>query len=163
MLQTPLSQTAFVPHPVPLLWMPFWLHTGRPLEQSVMPVSHTPGEQGAFSVHELQLPLRHTALVPHEVPGATGLPVSVQVGVPPLHVSVPVSHTFVGVHDPPLTHMMQLPSSQTSFVPHEVPFSTFIIVSLHTGWPLEHWIEPTWHVLVGEHGAFSVHAPHAPS
>lgn len=162
-LQTPLSQTWFGPHPVPLLWMPFWSHTGRPLEQSVVPVSHTAGEQGAFCVHELQLPLRHTALVPHEVPLPTGSPVSVHVGVPPLHDSVPVSHTFAGVQDPPLAHMMQLPLSQTSFVPHEVPFRTSLPVSWHTGWPVEQSIEPTWQVLVGEHEAPSVHAPHVPS
>jgi hypothetical protein len=143
--------------------MPFWLHTGIPLAQLSVPVWQRAGVQDAPCVQEMQLPSSHTALVPHEVPFMTGLWLSVQEGIPALHVSVPVSQTFAGVHDPPLAHMVQVPLSQTSFVPHEVPFSTFMFVSWHTGWPLEQSIEPTWHVLLGEHDAPSVHGPHDPS
>jgi hypothetical protein len=151
-----------VPHPVPLLAKPFSLHTRKPLEHSVVPVWHRAGTHGAPSVHELQWPLPHTALVPHEVPLLTGLSVSVQLGVPPLHVSVPWSHTFEGVHDPPLEHVMQLPLSQTCPMPHDVPLRTLLPVSLHTGWPVAQSIEPTWQVLLGEHDAPSVHGPHMP-
>jgi hypothetical protein len=129
----------------------------------MVPIWHKAGAHVAPCVHGLQLPSSHTALVPHEVPLLTGLPVSVQLGVPPLHVSVPVWQTLAGVQAPPLEHMMQLPLSQTSFMPHEVPFSTLVFVSVHTGWPLEQSIDPTWQVLVGEHEAPSVHGPHVPS
>ena len=159
----PLSQTRLEPHPVPFGSVPFWVQVGTPVEHPVIiPVSQGAGVHVAPSLHVMQLPSSHTAFVPHDVPLLTGFMVSVQEG-PPLHESVPMWHTFDGVHDPPAAHMTQLPPLQTSFVPQEVPSSTSSFVSVHTGTPVEQSVEPTWQGLLGKHAAPSVHALHDPS
>jgi hypothetical protein len=43
----------------------------------------------SIAVHETHAPVRHTALVPHEVPSVARLPVSLHVACPPEHMVVP--------------------------------------------------------------------------
>ena len=51
------------------------------------------------ATHAAQTPLApHTMSVPHDVPAATLVPLSVQVGAAPEQTSVPLWHLFVGVH-----------------------------------------------------------------
>jgi hypothetical protein len=161
----PLSQTSLVPHVVPLAAL-FWVsvHTGAPVVQSVVPVWQAlAGVHVAPCVHALHAPPLHTALVPHDVPLAALLPVSVHDGVPIEHARVPVWQALVGVHDAPVVHALHVPLSQTRLVPHGVPFATLACVSLHTGSPVEQPTAPTWQGLTGAHAAPAVHAPQLPS
>jgi hypothetical protein len=43
----------------------------------------------------------------------------------------------------------QTPLEQTSPVPQEVPLATLVVVSVHTGAPVEHASEPTWQIAEG--------------
>jgi hypothetical protein len=47
--------------------------------------------------------------------------VSVQLGVPDAHASVPLWHGFGGTQLVPALHAMQFPFEQTWFEPHAVP------------------------------------------
>jgi hypothetical protein len=108
-------------------------------------------------------PLLHCRLVPHAVPLATFVPVSVQTGVPPLQESVPVWHGLGGVQAEPEVHVVQMPALQTRLVPQVVPFGAFEPVSVHTGTPVEQLIVPAWHALpLGVQEAPWVHATHEP-
>jgi hypothetical protein len=69
--------------------------------------------QDAPTVHELHEPLSHTALVPHAVPLAVWVPVSVHTATPVEQSVVPVSHGLAGVHAAPEEHALQVPLSQT--------------------------------------------------
>jgi hypothetical protein len=163
-LHEPLSQTSLVPHEVPLLALfPVSVHTDTPVEQEVVPVWHgLAGVQVALLVHAPQVPLSQTSFVPHDVPLATLVPVSVHTGAPVEQEVVPVWHALVGVHDAPDEHAPQVPLSQNSPVPQEVPLVTFVPVSVHTGAPVVHDVVPVWHSLVGVHDAPVVHALHDP-
>lgn len=163
-LHAPLSQTWLVPHEVPFATL-FCVspHTGSPVEQPTAPTwQGLPGAHAAPVVHAAQLPLSHTAFVPHEVPSAALVPVSLHAGVPDEHTSVPVWHALFGVQPLPLTHMPHAPSSQTWLVPHEVPLAAFTPVSLHTGTPVEQPMAPTRHASSGTHEAPVLQVLHAP-
>jgi hypothetical protein len=79
------------------------------------------GWQTVPAVHETHEPVLHTRFCPHEVPSLSDVPVSVQVGVPDAHASVPLRHGFDGVQLVPALHAMQLPLEQTWFEPHTAP------------------------------------------
>jgi len=74
-----------VPHGVPSLSVPFFVHVCVPLEQEVSPVSQGAGVQLPPAVHETHCPLLQTMLVPHEVPSVAFDPVSKHEMPPSLH------------------------------------------------------------------------------
>jgi hypothetical protein len=113
-------------------------------------------------VHALHEPLSQTSLVPHEVPLATLLPVSVHVDTPVEHDVVPVWHTFAGVHATPAVHELHVPLSHTSLVPHEVPLAASLPVSVHVDTPVEHDVVPVWQTFAGVHATPAVHEPQVP-
>lgn len=79
-LHVPLLQTLFVPHDTPLATFPVSAQTEVPVTHDVAPVLHgLAGWQLAPAVHDTQVPLPQTLLVPHVVPFARFWPVSVQV------------------------------------------------------------------------------------
>ncbi len=95
-LQVPLSQTLLVPQEVPLATFPVSLQTEVPVAQDVAPFLHgLVGWQALPAVHELQVPLSQTLLVPQAVPSAT-LPVSAQTEVPVTQEVVPVRQALLG-------------------------------------------------------------------
>jgi hypothetical protein len=55
----------------------------------------------------------------------------------------------VGVHDPPLLHVTQLPPLHTRLLPHVVPFEALVPRSVHIGEPEEHDWLPLWQGLLG--------------
>lgn len=61
-------------------------------------------------------------MLPQEVPFATLALLSLQTGDPVAQLSVPVWHGLGGVHAAPFAHELHVPSKQTWFVPHAVPF-----------------------------------------
>ncbi len=73
----------------------------------------------APTVHGLQDPLSQTSFVPHVVPLATSVPVSVQVNA--VHETVPTWQGLVGVHAS--SHAVQEPLSQASLAPQDVPLA----------------------------------------
>jgi hypothetical protein len=101
--------------------------------------------------------------VPHVVPLAACVPVSVHTATPVEQSVEPVSHGFDGVHAAPCVHEVHAPLSHTLLVPHAVPFAALVPVSLHTAAPVEQSVVPAWHALVGAHEAPCVHAMHAPA
>ena len=160
----PLSQTSPVPHDVPLLTgVPVSVHTATPVEQSVVPVSHgLAGVHAAFWVQAAHVPLSHTSLVPQVVPLAALVPVSVHTAVPVEQSVVPAWHGLAGVQVAPCVHALHAPLLHTSLVPHDVPLAALVPVSVHTGTPVVHEVNPTWHGLVGVQVDPPAHALHAP-
>jgi hypothetical protein len=167
----PLSQTSFVPHDAPFVTLvPVSLQTGLPVEHDVVPVWHAfDGVHGAPVEHVMQAPLLQTSgvpasLGPHDVPFAVFVPVSLQTGAPDEQTVVPTWHAFVaGVHEAPVVHAPHAPSSQTSLLPHDVPFVAFVPVSLQTGAPDEQTMVPAWHAFVdGVQEAPAMHEPQDP-
>jgi hypothetical protein len=163
-LHTPPSHTSLVPHVVPLArLLPESLHTAAPVVHDVVPVWHAlVGVHDAPEVHEVQDPLSQTSLVPHDVPLATCVPVSVHTATPVVHDVTPVSQLLGGVHATPAVQPLHTPLSHTSLVPQLAPLLRLLPVSLHTGAPVVHDVDPLWHGLVGVHDAPVVHALHVP-
>jgi hypothetical protein len=163
-LQEPLSQTSLVPHVVPFVrLLPVSLQTDTPVEHDVDPVWHgLTGVHAAFAVHALQEPLSQTALVPHVVPLARLVPVSLQTETPVEHDVVPVWQALAGVHETPAVHGAQEPLSQTALAPHTVPLVALVPVSVQTGEPPVQTIVPVWQEFVGVHAAPVVHVVQLP-
>lgn len=89
----PALQTRSVPHDVPFGALADSMQTGAPVLHVVVPVRQAlPGTaHDAPVVHASHVPVAlQTLSWPHEVPAATFVPVSVQVGEPPVHDSVPL-------------------------------------------------------------------------
>ena len=112
------------------------------------------GTQAVPEVHDTQTPALHTRLVPHIVPFAAFVPVSVHTAVPVEQLVVPVWHRLTGVHEAPVAHATQLPVRHTIPAPHAVPFARLAPVSVHTGLPVEQLVEPEWQGFVGTHAAY---------
>ena len=94
-----------VPQDVPLATFPAAEHTGAPVAQLVIPVRHgwPVTVQAAPAAQATQVPVAlQTRLVPHTVPGARLVLVSVHVGVPVEHASVPEWQGLVGAHVAPV-------------------------------------------------------------
>src|SRR5262249_14214309 len=90
--QLPELQTMFVPQVVPLATLPDSAQTGAPVLHVVAPVRHGLPEtvQDAPTVQSPQAPAAlQTRFVPQVVPAGTGVPLSMQTGVPVVHDSVP--------------------------------------------------------------------------
>ena len=114
------------------------------------------------ALHAVHAPLSQTSPVPHVVPLATGVPVSLQMATPVVHTMLPVSHAFVGVQLAPDEQAVHDPLSQTRPAPHVVPLVTAVPVSLQTATPVEHEVVPVSHGLFGVQAAFPVQALHVP-
>ena len=125
----PLSHTLLVPQDVPSATFPVSAQTDVPVEQEVIPVLHGfAGWQPRPAVHEPQVPLPHTLLVPQDVPFAM-FPVSTQTEVPVIQDVVPDRHGFAGWQLTAAVHAAQVPLPQTLFVPQDVPLARFWPVS----------------------------------
>jgi hypothetical protein len=160
---TPSAHDCAAPHSVPAGLLPLSTQTELPVAHDVMPSLHgLAGVQAAPAVHGTQLPALQTWLVPQPVPFGTAVPLSWQVGVPVVQVSVPLWHGFAaGVQAPPPVHGTQLPLLHTRLVPHAVPFAT-LPVSAQTGTPVTHEFAPVLHRFVGWQLAPAVHAVQVP-
>ncbi len=90
------------------------------------------------------------------------LPEGLHIGVPDEQSVVPVWHGLGGVQLVPATHAVQTPLSQTSPLPHEVPFGRAIPVSVHEGVPPAQETTPVWHGFAGGHEPPATHVPHVP-
>jgi hypothetical protein len=110
----------------------------------------------------LHTPALQTALGPHEVPAATGVPVSLHTAVPVEQSVLPTSQGLVGVHAALCAHDVHVPLEQTSFVPHTVPFGACVPVSVQVEGLAEQSRVPVSHELAGVHAAPLVHVVHAP-
>jgi hypothetical protein len=121
----PLLHTMFVPHDAPLETFPDSVQTGAPESQAVVPVRHglPLTLQVASAVQLTQLPVEpQTLFVPQLVPAATSVPLSLQSGVPVVHVSAPRWQGFVGTQLAPSAQAPHCPARHTIPAPHEVPF-----------------------------------------
>lgn len=102
--QTPLLQTRLVPQPVPFATFPDATQTGAPVVHVFVPVRQGRVEivQLAPTVQVPQVPVPlQTRLSPHAVPGARFVPVSVHVGEPVEHASVPMWQVLAGAQVAP--------------------------------------------------------------
>jgi hypothetical protein len=109
--QAPPLHTFPVPHGVPFWTFPVSRQTGAPVLQTVMPVRQAlpVTAQLAPAAQETQLPLAlQTMSVPHAVPAATFVELSLQVMVVP-QASVPLWHAFAGTHASPFAHVLHVP------------------------------------------------------
>ena len=76
-MHAPFRQTIPLPHEVPFALLPFSVQTGAPVVQRFDPVRQgLVGVQVVPAVHEAHAPLLQTMFVPHEVPFAFAVPVS---------------------------------------------------------------------------------------
>ena len=121
----PALHTMFVPHDAPLETFPDSVQTEAPVSQAVVPVRHglPLTLQVAPAVQLTQLPVEpQTLLVPQLVPAARSVPLSLQSGVPVVHVSAPRWQGFVGTQLAPSAQAPHCPARHTIPAPHEVPF-----------------------------------------
>jgi len=91
-VQLPPLHTMLVPHEVPSATFADSTQTGAPVLQVIVPVRHglPLTAQVAPAVQAPHAPVAlHTMLVPHEVPAATSVFLSVQTGAPVVHESAP--------------------------------------------------------------------------
>jgi hypothetical protein len=90
--QTPEPlQTMLVPQLAPVGLLPVSTQTSEPVAQENAPVLQGfPGWHVPPAVHAPHVPPRHTRFVPHEVPSGNDVLLSVHVGVPVEHISVPL-------------------------------------------------------------------------
>jgi hypothetical protein len=162
---TPLSQTALVPHEVPLaaVWAVL-LQTGEPVAQPMAPRTQGLGwvVQAPPGTHVSHTPPTQKELVPHGVPFVAGLPVSLHSTVPVWQLVAPVWQTSIGVQPRPAAQATQEPTSQTRLVPHDVPLAT-LPDAAQTGAPLEQSMTPISHCADGVQVAPDAHALQDPS
>jgi hypothetical protein len=155
-----------MPHDVPSVVLPDSIQTGAPVLQAIVPerqalvatVHMAPATQATHVPAGLQ-----TLSGPHDAPGGTPMPVSLQVGADAEQSSLPAWHALVGVHVSPVTHALHAPSWQTSPDPQVAPFA-LLSVSVQTGAPVEQTMVPTRHgLLATSHIVPAAHAWHMPS
>jgi hypothetical protein len=81
----------FMPQDEPSAALSVVVHTEAPVEHDVVPTLHfvPAGVHARSAAQSTQLPALQTLSVPHEVPAATAVPVSLHVGVPPAQDKVP--------------------------------------------------------------------------
>lgn len=162
--QFPALHTRLFPHDVPFGALPVARHTELPVAHEVAPVLQMlpPGVHATPAAHVAQLPDEHTRLIPHDVPLARFAAVSVHVGVPLAHESVPAWHTLAGTHAEAAAHVTQLPALQTMLFPHEVPLGAFAVTA-QVDVPVAHDVCPTLHTALGVQALPAVQAAHAPA
>lgn len=112
-------------------------------------------------MHAVQVPELQTMLLPHAVPFARAVPVSVQAEAPVEHDVSPVWHALLGVHARPAVQAAHAPLLQTMLAPQAVPFGAFDAVSTQLGVAL-HDVVPVWQTLTGTHATPGVHEVQAP-
>ena len=110
--QLPALHTMFAPQTVPFATSADSMQTGVPVLHAIVPLRHgLPGT--TQSIPWTQAPHAPVALqtmsVPHDVPAATFVPLSVHDGAAPEQTSEPVWHLFVGVHAPPAWQVAHVP------------------------------------------------------
>ena len=102
------------PHSVPIGLLPLFTQTDVPVEHEVWPtLQGSVGVQATPAVHGTQLPELQTWFIPQLVPLLSGVPVSMQVGLPVVQICVPEWHGLLGAHATPDVHETQLPSLHT--------------------------------------------------
>jgi hypothetical protein len=162
----PLMQKS-APHAVPLgAFIPVSVQEGGLVEQSIAPAWQAldVGVHDAPATQAMHPPLSQSIPAPQEVPLVTSIPVSVQVEVPVAHDVVPWWHALVGVHVRPGVQATHPPSSQTSPVPHVVPFDVPLgPVSVQTGTPVAQSMVPWSQGFVGVHGVSGTQTPASPA
>lgn len=115
-LQLPLASHAlFVPVPVQVVPAGFAArpteHTGVPVAQLVVPVSHPPFVEQAVPAVQVHPPAPSQKLLPPQLTPAATFPVRFEhTGEPVVHEIVPVLHPLV--HAPPATHVQPPLASQ---------------------------------------------------
>jgi hypothetical protein len=153
--QVPVAlQTRLVPHGVPAArFVPVSVHCGAPVEHARVPIWQAlVGAQVAPVWQETHCPVWHTMLVPQEVPFGRS-PISVQTAAPVAQLIAPVRHGLaVTVQVAPAVQATQVPSLQTMFSPHTVPFACGCWVSMQPGPFGPQVVAPTWHRLASVHG-----------
>jgi hypothetical protein len=162
-VRIPFAHDWAAPHGVPTGLLPLATHTELPVAHAVIPTLHgSDGVHATPAVHGTQLPNRHTWFTPQLAPLATAVPVSWQVALPVVQVSVPVWQGLaVGVQAPPEVHATHAPLLHTWLLPQVVPFATFP-VSAQTATPVTHEFAPVLHLFEGWQLAPAVHAPQTP-
>jgi hypothetical protein len=160
---TPLVHDWAAPHSVPTGRLPLVTQTDVPVAHEVVPtLQGSDGVHVTPAVHGTQLPDRQTWFVPQLVPSASAAPLSWQVEVPVMQVSVPLwQGLLIGVQAPPAVHATQFPLLHTRLLPQAVPFATFP-VSAQTEAPVTHEVAPVRQGFVGWQLAPAVHATQAP-
>ena len=134
--------------------------------QEVTPVRQASGfgSQASPAVHDAQMPALQTWFTPQVVPFAMGVAVSMQRSKPVEQSLVPWTQLFGFVeHATPAVQALQVPSPQTWFVPHDVPFATNAPVSVQTSNPVRRRSPPTWQMLVGVQDEPAAQALQVPS
>jgi hypothetical protein len=107
-------------------------------------------------------PAVHDRPAPHVVPDALFV-VSLHTCVPVLQEYVPFLQRFGGLQGALAVHALHEPLKQTRFVPHPVPFGTFIPVSVQTGAPVVQESVPPWHLFDGVQASPLLQVTHAPA
>jgi hypothetical protein len=154
--------TMLVPQLVPGESMPVATHISEPDVQLFMPVWHGDGVQLPPPVQLTHAPeLLHTMPVPQLVPAVSGVPLSMQVGVPPVHEIMPVWHGLVGTHDAPCWQATHAPFAHTIPEPQPVP-SGLLPVSVQTGLPVVQEIVASLHAVEPVQLWPELHVTHEP-
>ena len=150
-LQTPPG------HEVPAATSPTTLHTGAPVEQSIVAVVH--GSlvlHGSPAVHALHVPLPSQTPVGHETPAGRWL-ATTHTGAPLVHSMRPLSHALGGVHASPATQGTQAPAPSHTPPVHAVPAGS-LPVALHITTPSgPHADVPVRHSSLGSHALPATH------
>jgi hypothetical protein len=158
----PLWHTMSVPQDVPFALLPPSAQTGVPVPHAIVPFLHGLG----FCVHAIPIvqsphtPSLHTRFVPHEVPLPL-LVVSPHTGKPVVHEIDPFLQALLGWQDMLIVQAPHVPSLQTMFVPHDVPFG-LSPVTLQTITPVAQEFAPVWHWFVGWQLVPEVQGEHVP-
>jgi hypothetical protein len=141
---------------------PLGMHTGSPVEQSIVPVRHDAVTQVSPGTHAAQLPApSHARPSPHRTPAGRSA-LTVHVDTSPAQATVPVVHGLPVLHNVPAMHSLHSPAPlHTPVDPQPVPGITSS-VGTQTGapepqstWPVVHGL-PVLHTAPGEHTS---HAP----
>ena len=100
--------------------------------------------QAVPTVQSVQVPTWQTLLVPQDAPSSRAVTASVQVGVPPVHDSVPLWQALVGTQLVPALQATHAPAEHTLPEPQGVP-SSALPDSRHTEVPVAQLIWPSLH------------------
>jgi hypothetical protein len=144
-VQVPAAQARFAPHIVPFAaFAPVSVQVIVPVPHAVVPTwQGFAGVQVMPAVHATQAPPLQTRFVPHAMPFATSVPVSLQTGVPVAHDCEPTWQMPVdGTQVVPSVQVTHCPPLHTRFVPQVVPFVT-LPVSRQVCDPVVHDVCPT--------------------
>jgi hypothetical protein len=108
------------------------------------------GVQACPLLQVTQTPALQTIAVPQLVPVAL-LPLSAHTEAPVAQEVMPVLQVLAGWQAVPAVQETHIPVLQTRFDPHDAPSESEVLVSVHTGAPVEQESAPVWQGLVGVH------------